>query len=78
MNEQVLKTNDDNLIEKKIQEWIERGEKIIYPDNFDDWKSCVKNRASDYYRGFDLEYALETLGMQRLNPSQIFYIEYIG
>ena len=24
------------------------------------------------------KYALETLGMQRLNPSQIFYIEYIG
>lgn len=54
---------EDQLIdmESKINEWIERGQKIIYLENYEDWTSCVKNRASDGYHGADLECALEVM-----------------
>ena len=48
-------------IDSKIAEWIERGKKIIYQENFEDWTSCVKNRANDSYHGADLECALEIM-----------------
>lgn len=54
---------EDQLIdmESKINEWIERGQKLIYLENFEDWTSCVKNRANDGYHGSDLECALEVM-----------------
>ena len=64
MEDQILKTNEEQStinIEEKISEWIERGEKIIYPQNFKDWTNCVKNRANDSYNGADLECALEVM-----------------
>lgn len=56
-----LNTNETINIENKITEWIERGEKIIYPENYKDWTNCVKNRAKDAYHGADLECALEVM-----------------
>lgn len=46
---------------QKIPSWIERGEKIIYPERFEEWKKCVDGRASDLYHGEDLEAALELM-----------------
>lgn len=60
MEDNIIK-NKSNMMDEKISEWIERGEKIIYPENLEDWKNCVKNRANDFYHGADLECALEIM-----------------
>lgn len=61
MEDNIIKTNDTINIDDKITEWIQRGEKIIYPENHKDWINCVKNRAKDAYHGADLECALEVM-----------------
>lgn len=45
----------------KIPEWIKRGEEFIYPQMQDEWGQCVVKRATDFYHGLDLEYALEVM-----------------
>lgn len=60
--------------EQNINDWIERGKKIIYPENLENWTSCVKNRAQDTYHGSDLETALQV--MEALdNKEDMFEIE---
>ena len=62
MNSELLNSkNQINETEQLIKQWIERGEKIIYPQNFEDWTNCVKNRANDGYHGADLECALKVM-----------------
>ena len=47
--------------ETQIAEWIERGEKMIYPAKWEDWGKCVKGRASDLYHGSDLVNAMDVM-----------------
>lgn len=47
--------------EAKIPAWIQRGEKIIYPQRKAEWKRCVEIRASDLYHGYELENALQAM-----------------
>ena len=47
--------------EAKIPSWIERGEKIIYPQLKDEWKETVKTRAKDMWYGFDIDSALAVM-----------------
>lgn len=44
-----------------IPSYIEAGKELIYPQKFESWKSCVKNRVSDLYHGADLVNALEAM-----------------
>lgn len=52
---------ENNIPEVDINNWIERGKNIIFSENYEDWISCVKNRAQDSYRGADLETALQIM-----------------
>ena len=47
--------------ERKIPAWIERGNKLIYPQRQETWKDCVKIRAHDLYNGMELDNALDTM-----------------
>ena len=47
--------------EAKIPSWLERGEKIIYPQRKAEWKRCVEIRAGDLYHGYELENALQAM-----------------
>lgn len=44
-----------------MEDYIERGKKIIFPENYEDWASCVNNRMQDSYNGADLETALQIM-----------------
>jgi hypothetical protein len=46
---------------KNIPNWIERGERIIFPERYEDWTRCVKVRSEDLYHGMDLDAALEIM-----------------
>lgn len=47
--------------EIKIPKWVERGEKLIYPQRRDSWKHCVDIRVHDLYHGMDLDNALDIM-----------------
>ncbi len=46
---------------EKVPAWIEKGEKLIFPQRADKWKECVAKRATDLYRGLELDNALEIM-----------------
>lgn len=46
---------------EKVPAWIEKGEKLIFPQRADAWKECVAKRATDLYRGLELNNALEIM-----------------
>lgn len=54
----------------KIPQWIERGNKIIFPERQKDWAKCVERRAKGMYHGKDLEDAL--IIMESLDSNQDF------
>ncbi len=60
------KENKDAL--DKIPQWIERGNKIIYPERQKDWAKCVEARAKGMYHGQDLEDALKIMESLDSNP----------
>lgn len=62
------KENKDAL--DKIPQWIERGNKIIFPERQKDWAKCVERRAKGMYHGKDLEDAL--IIMESLDSNQDF------
>ena len=45
----------------KIQNWIERGNKIIFPKRHKEWEECVKKRSNSIYNGEELNAALEIM-----------------
>lgn len=47
--------------ERKIPAWIERGNKLIYPQRQETWKDCVDIRAHDLYNGMELDNALDIM-----------------
>lgn len=55
--------------EAKIPEWIERGEKLVYPQKVDLWHERVNSRAREAYHGADLENALEVMEFLSQNGS---------
>ncbi|HBP43456.1 MAG TPA: hypothetical protein DD621_02060 [Clostridiales bacterium] len=52
----------------KIPQWIERGNKIIYPERQKYWAKCVEARAKGMYHGQDLEDALKIMESLDSNP----------
>lgn len=46
---------------ENISNWIEKGEKLIFPERYDDWIKCVITCARGIYYGLDLDYALEIM-----------------
>ncbi len=44
-----------------IPYWTERGQRLIYPERYQEWEKWVNNRARDLYYGADLEVALEIM-----------------
>lgn len=47
--------------EAKIPEYISRGKKIIYKENYEEWENCVKARVKGLYNGEDVEKALNVM-----------------
>ena len=45
----------------KVPQWIERGNKLIYPERQAEWANCVNKRARGIYRGYDVEATLEIM-----------------
>ena len=45
----------------KVPAWIEKGDKLIFPQRHEKWQECVAARASDLYKGSDLENALAVM-----------------
>ncbi len=45
----------------KIPTWNERGERLIYPENTQEWHKCVESRANDLYYGMELDNALDVM-----------------
>lgn len=47
-----------------IPSWIERGQALIFPERYEDWKRLVQYSVIDSYRGYygkDIDYALEIM-----------------
>ena len=53
-----------------IPKWIKEGEKYIYPQKKEAWKSCVEVRANDIYYGLDIKHALQA--MKALDENKSF------
>ena len=45
----------------KVPQWIERGNKLIYPERQAEWANCVNKRARGIYRGYEVEATLEIM-----------------
>ena len=45
----------------KVPEYIEKGNKLIYPQRKEEWEKCVCTRLSDLYSGMDLDNALQIM-----------------
>ena len=59
-NERIMKELEDQAVER-IPEQIKRGEKLIYPQRMEEFKKLVKIRATDLYKGWDVEQALDIM-----------------
>lgn len=60
-NYQKKQEEAEKQAESKMPEWIERGNKLIYPQREETWKDCVDIRAHDLYHGIELENALDVM-----------------
>lgn len=47
--------------EEKIKKFIERGNKLIYPQMQDKWKDCVEKAVNGMYHGMEIDAALEIM-----------------
>ncbi len=47
--------------EAKVPAYVERGSKLIYPQQKEKWEECVCYRLADLYRGAELENALQIM-----------------
>lgn len=63
LDETWVKEDLDNTVNatKRVNEFIERGNKLIYPQLQERWERCVQARVSDLYHGSELENALEIM-----------------
>ena len=52
----------------KVPQWIERGNKLIYPERQAEWANCVNKRARGIYRGYEVEATLEIMEKLEENP----------
>lgn len=57
-----------------MEDYIDRGKQIIFPENYEDWTSCVKNRMQDSYHGADIETALQVMEALE-NEDDLYEIE---
>ncbi len=46
---------------EKVPAWIEKGEKLIFPQRAGKWEECVAKRATALYKGLELNNALEIM-----------------
>ena len=71
MVESIKRREEENKrkAQEKIPEWIEKGNKLIYPERQEEWKKCVEARADDLYCGTDLEDALQIMNLLEQDAS---------
>lgn len=46
---------------EKVPQWIERGNKLIYPERQEEWATCVSKRAKGLYKGLEVEDTIEIM-----------------
>lgn len=59
--EEFDKSQEKNEKLSSVQNWIERGKKIIFLEKHKEWKSCVESRSNSIYKGEELNAALEIM-----------------
>jgi len=52
-----------NTLPKLIEEWKEKGRKILTEENIIKWDEIVPIRANDLYRGMELDASLDIIGI---------------
>lgn len=60
----------NNNCNNGIENWIKRGMAFVFPEMAQLWEECVKVRASDLYRGFEVDCALAI--MEKLEKGATF------
>ena len=60
---EIRKKKELEEAEAKIPSWVERGEKIIYPQRHSEWKKCVETTARRIYNGEEIECSLKIMEM---------------
>lgn len=56
---------EEQIAEQKAKEnipnWIERGQALIFPERYEQWKKCVQTCATNVYHGQELDVALDIM-----------------
>ena len=50
-----------NSVDSLTEYWIEKGQKVLLPKYWDDWKECVPIRLKDLYMGMELKCTIDII-----------------